>query len=326
MTKNNPVTPLRVSSLPVELLTDILEDLPSGVLVFTPVHDDQHNICDFRYLAANKLALRIVRQDVNDLLGARMLELFPAMGSTGLFDKLRNVMETKQPQSFEQFIPAESSVWKSSKWYAMNAKSHNDMLVVTLEDITQRKQLEEYIKKMAFQDELTGIYNRRYFLARTPQLLSLAARQDWSCALLYFDLNGFKQVNDTCGHSAGDKLLQAIAWRLGSISRDGDIFFRSGGDEFALFLTKATDKTALRTAERIAAEFTRPFLIDTTQHHIGVSIGVIVMPSGEATVDRLLEWADRAMYDAKARKQQEPIAISYWSGQGSDMLAHTIRY
>lgn len=159
---------------------------------------------------------------------------------------------------------------------------------------------------------MTGIHNRRYFQARAPELLSIARREAWTCALLYFDLDGFKSVNDSYGHSTGDRILQEVARRFGAIRREGDIFFRAGGDEFALFLPNADKRAALVTAERVADELAVTFELDGVAHTVGVSIGVAVMLSEEASVDDLLERADRAMYAAKARQGGVPNTVVLW--------------
>ena len=288
----------------------ILDALPLGVCMFTPVYEDGV-ITDFRWRMMNRFAVNLLSSD-SSLVGQDLLENAPHLEGSVLFDALLASFKTHQAQRLEQFFPASSSVTGADRWYSINIQYLDQRLIVTFEDITTQKAVENHIKQLVFQDELTGIYNRRYFLARAPELIALAQREAWSCALIFFDLNGFKAVNDSYGHQTGDKLLQAVAWRLSRASREGDIFFRSGGDEFAFFLPNSSEKAALATANRIKNELQPSFSIEGAEHRIGASIGVSVMLSEEATVDKLLERADAAMYSAKERKEAEPYAVVLW--------------
>jgi diguanylate cyclase (GGDEF)-like protein len=296
---------------PLTLLPQILDDLPIGLMLLEPIYQDE-KLADFRWLFINQLAAQLMTTDAQTVVGKQLLEHAPHLKESSLFEKLLQAMESCSNQSFEQFLSAEQSLSRQDVWYAINAQPQQSYLVVTFENITKRKEFEGYVRQMAFQDELTGIYNRRYFRSRVPSLISLARREGWSCALLYLDLNGFKTINDTFGHSEGDQLLRAIAWRLDANCREGEIFFRSGGDEFALFMPKADITAGLGAAKRIAGELALPFTLNENSHRIGASIGVAVMPSKEASLDIMLERADHAMYAAKQRKG-ELSAISLWT-------------
>ena len=295
---------MNVADLTLDKLTDLLDALPLGIFLLHPDGDT------FETRLSNGLATQLLQVDP---VGHDLLSLAPHLRGSDLHRALREVLEAQAPQKLEQFFSAHESLMGKDRWYALTVQPFGEELLVTSEDITQQKQVEEHIRKMAFQDDLTGIYNRRYFMARTPGLLALARREAWSCALLFFDLNGFKTVNDTHGHKIGDQVLQAVAWRLSQVSRDGDVFFRSGGDEFAFFLPNTDEASALTAAKRIAAALSEPVETAGTTHRVGVSIGVAVMLSEEASVDTLLERADQAMYAAKGRKVEDPTAITLWT-------------
>ncbi len=303
---------MRDYSIVGSILSSIIKDLPIAVFICEAVHNTE-GIADFKYIYANELAATISAASSKEIVGQTMLELRPDIADTDLLTRYKNVLLTGNPIEFEQFFSAEKSLRGQDVWFAIKAQRHEEFLIVLVENISKRKLLENHIKQMAFQDELTLVYNRRYFVSRTPQLLSLAKRHNWSCGLLYFDLNGFKQVNDEHGHSTGDKLLKQVAWRLSKLSRDQDIFFRSGGDEFALFLPHASEEEALLAARRIAVIFEEETIVDNLNFAIGASIGVAVMPAEEANLDALLERADKAMYKAKERKNTERAPIALWT-------------
>lgn len=109
--------------------------------------------------------------------------------------------------------------------------------------------------------------------------------------------------------------MQAIAWRLSKVSLSADLFFRSSGDEFAFFTPNSGHESAFATANRIRDELKKPFDTESVAHQIGVSIGVAVMLSEDATVDKLLERADAAMYSAKDCKEQDAYAVVAWAPQ-----------
>jgi diguanylate cyclase (GGDEF)-like protein/PAS domain S-box-containing protein len=196
---------------------------------------------------------------------------------------------------------------------SVSAVQHDDgsvnYLIAQVQDITARKRYEEQVKVMAYRDELTGLHNRRYFFERVPKQLALAHQSGWPVALIYLDLNGFKEVNDTLGHQTGDELLKQVVAHLGGALRDIDIFARFGGDEFVVMLFNVIEAEARGAAERFTSCMKRPFHLSGTPYQVGVSVGVVVAPDGTTDIDALLKQADTAMYRAKGRKASEPYAI-----------------
>jgi diguanylate cyclase (GGDEF)-like protein/PAS domain S-box-containing protein len=171
--------------------------------------------------------------------------------------------------------------------------------VATHRDITEQRRAEAKIVHMARHDALTGLPNRLQFGERLAQALT-RIEPGKVVAVHLFDLDRFKIVNDTLGHSVGDKLLQMAADRLRSIKRDTDTIARMGGDEFAIVqvgLTDATDAAAL--AHRIIARLSEPYAIDGHQAVIGASVGISIGQDGSATPDQLVRNADLALYGAK---------------------------
>jgi diguanylate cyclase (GGDEF)-like protein/PAS domain S-box-containing protein len=172
--------------------------------------------------------------------------------------------------------------------------------VVTFRDVTDRKQAEEMIHRMAYHDSLTGLPNRKLFSDRLGIALAQARRNQKRVAIAMLDLDHFKVVNDTLGHEVGDLLLQATAERLRLALRKSDTVARIGGDEFALILPELQGiKEAIQVAQKIVDSFRKPFLIDIYQLTVTTSIGVAVYPTDGTDEGLLLKNADQAMYQAK---------------------------
>jgi diguanylate cyclase (GGDEF)-like protein len=167
-----------------------------------------------------------------------------------------------------------------------------------LVDITERKRLEEQLAHQAFYDALTGLANRALFTDRAHHALAGAGRRGGSVVIMMMDLNGFKGVNDTLGHGAGDRVLEEFARRLRDALRPGDTAARVGGDEFALLLEEAALEDAAGVAGRVLGRAKEPFDADGREVFLDVSIGIAEGrdPGG---LDLLMRNADAAMYAAK---------------------------
>ena len=156
------------------------------------------------------------------------------------------------------------------------------------------------LTQQAFHDSLTGLPNRKLLLDRADVAVEIAAATGTRVALLLLDLNGFKQVNDTVGHHAGDVLLQLVAKRLQGVVRRPDLVARLGGDEFSVLLTCDPDeRAAIGVGERICERLREPFDIEGQPVRIGASIGVAVFPEHGTEVGELMREADAYMYEAK---------------------------
>jgi diguanylate cyclase (GGDEF)-like protein/PAS domain S-box-containing protein len=169
-------------------------------------------------------------------------------------------------------------------------------------DITEQKQAEERIQHVAHHDSLTGLPNRLLFNDRLGQAISLAKRDSRQLALLYLDLDKFKPVNDTLGHTVGDELLQAVAARLQHQVRESDTVARVGGDEFTIILPDiASLEQAETVAKKIVVALAAPFQLGIQKQlvNIGISIGIAVYPRDARDADALIKAADAAMYSAK---------------------------
>lgn len=168
------------------------------------------------------------------------------------------------------------------------------------QEIAERRQAEAIITHMANHDSLTGLPIRPLFMDRLSQALATARRSGRDVAVLFVDLDGFKSVNDSFGHEAGDRLLKEAARRLLASVRETDTVARHGGDEFTVVLTDVADSNAVTTVARKMIEaLAQPFKLQNDEARIGASVGIALSSANGDNPEVLLERADAAMYVAK---------------------------
>lgn len=167
-------------------------------------------------------------------------------------------------------------------------------------DIADRREAEQKLAYLAHHDSLTGLPNRLLFFNNLQHAIRLAKRNSHKVATLFLDLDGFKQVNDTLGHSAGDQLLQGVAKRLKETIRVSDTVARIGGDEFTFALYNiGTEENVALIARKIIAALSHPFDLKDAQCRVGGSIGISIHPDDSENIEELIVQADKAMYLAK---------------------------
>lgn len=173
--------------------------------------------------------------------------------------------------------------------------------IAQIEDITERKRSQEQIRQLAYYDTLTNLPNRRLLLDRMHHALSQAKHHGRSMAIMFLDLDHFKQINDTLGHDVGDELLKVVAKRLSTCIRSGDTVSRQGGDEFVIILEEvAHSQDAALVAEKTIKTLSEPVIVREHELHITTSIGIAIYPvNGTDDVLELMKKADMAMYSAK---------------------------
>ena len=168
--------------------------------------------------------------------------------------------------------------------------------------VTEERETKRQLATLAYVDQLTDLPNRKAFQDRLRETLARANRQgpDGPQALLLLDLDHFKDINDTLGHEAGDRVLREAAGRIRGAVRDSDLVFRQGGDEFTVLLTLlAADTDAAFVAEKLVQSFRAPIVLDGNPLYVGVSIGIAVHPRDGESADELLRAADTALFEAK---------------------------
>ena len=174
--------------------------------------------------------------------------------------------------------------------------------VCAMQDISFIKESQRKMEQLAYYDVLTGLANRSYFRDQLRKAIAMSSRGYYHFALLYFDLDEFKRINDTLGHDAGDELLKEVARRLISRLREEDTIARLGGDEFAVILSGISDrKQAAAIATNLQQAFALPVKLAGHDVSISASIGITIAPEDADEEELLLKHADLAMYEAKAR-------------------------
>ena len=194
-----------------------------------------------------------------------------------------------------------------AKQFSLNPIDYSSVgyrhMVITIEDITDKKRAEDKIWQQANFDSLTGIANRRRFNDRLTNSIQVASRENGKFSIFYIDLDHFKPVNDLMGHEVGDKVLIEVGGRLKTcIKREVDLVARLGGDEFAVILHSTYERSTLESiAEKMVAVLSAPYLFNEQKIIIGCSIGIAVYPDSGQTLDDLLSNADKYMYQSKQR-------------------------
>jgi diguanylate cyclase (GGDEF)-like protein/PAS domain S-box-containing protein len=176
-----------------------------------------------------------------------------------------------------------------------------DVVLASVRDISDRREAEQQIRHMARYDGLTGLPNRGVFVEAVERAISRSRRDGRNFAVLFLDLDNFKDVNDTLGHPAGDMLLREVAERLRSAVRETDVVARFGGDEFAVLVDDMRGATdAAQLGDKLIKALDAPFTIQGTQVRTGLSIGIAPYAEGSADVETLMSHADVALYRAKS--------------------------
>jgi diguanylate cyclase (GGDEF)-like protein len=234
---------------------------------------------------ANQAAVELFGLDLGSLLGENI----------GIFIGKRKVREISIHRKDGSILTAEVTV-ADTCWYNKPAK------LACLRDVTEQKKARRLLEYLSHYDYLTQLTNRVYFEQILQKSLARARRSQQKVALLFLDLNKFKEINDTYGHYAGDKLLIQIAERLKQCLREADTASRLGGDEFTIILEGLGEKNEVEPiAKRIIETISEPISIDGHILSINASIGIAVFPKDGETIEELIRNADKAMYLVKKR-------------------------
>lgn len=290
------ITTVYLSNQRNKLAASVFESTAEAIVI-----TDSYN----QIVSVNEAFSRITGYRQEEVIGGN-----PSMLSSG-----------RQPQEFYDAMwqcLKESGSWQGEVW---NRKKNGELYVEWLSitvlknrfdevenyvavfsDITDRKEKEELIRYQANYDALTGLPNRVLFNDRVAQALSSAKRYPKvRGALMFIDLDHFKEVNDNLGHEAGDKLLKLVAERLQKYTRESDTVARLGGDEFTVMLPAISSiEDVGKVAEKIIESLSKTFDLDGKAAHISASVGVTIFPDDGDEITRVLQNADQAMYAAKS--------------------------
>ena len=322
--KNNSVFEVEVYGAATQLLRQpavisILHDISERQAAEQVVEDQLHFIAklietipnpvfykdeDGRYLGCNAAFERYIGRNRDSLVGRTVYDISPKDLADIYFAADKALFDHPGTQSYETTVSYADGTRHNVVFYkATFDKSDGSLggLVGVILDISDRKQMEETIWHEANYDGLTGLPNRRLFQDRLNEELKRAQRNDHQLALLFIDLDRFKEVNDTLGHNAGDQLLIQAAQRICVTLRSSDTVARQGGDEFIVILPDITNLSMPeRVAQRIINSLTAPFDLDGQPAHVSASIGIACYPNDSMEMETLIRYADQAMYTAKS--------------------------
>lgn len=274
------------------------EGTDEGFYILNPIRDLKGKIIDFQFADCNVRGANFFGLNRDELIGVHMSSL----QGESYFKTLMEIYSKAMEKGFhedEYKLPEASPL--NMIWARRRLARSGFGLAVTIKDISAKKAAEEQLSLLANQDSLTGLFNRNWFLTFLPTALQRANREQYRLALLFIDLDGFKSVNDTQGHAAGDHLLKSVASRLQSVLRPTDNVVRLGGDEFVVVLEPVVgEDEPAKVAQRIIEVFQQPLWWGGQKHLIGASIGISLYPDDGKDAETLLKNADIAMYSVKA--------------------------
>jgi diguanylate cyclase (GGDEF)-like protein/PAS domain S-box-containing protein len=263
-----------------------------------------------RYQYANSKACQMVGQPLDRVVGQTDADFFDADTATKLrVNDLRVLQRGERVEEEEVNRSADGQVehsFVSVKLPLRDADGRIYALCGISTDITKRKQAEEAIHQLAFYDPLTGLPNRRLLHDRVQQFLGTIARTSQGAALMFVDVDNFKDINDTLGHDVGDALLRQIATRMSECLRAQDTLARLGGDEFVVMLIDLSlqpQEAAAQTqhvAQKLLERLREPYQVGERTCESSVSIGVALMDAQNSSREEIFKQADLAMYQAKA--------------------------
>ena len=257
-----------------------------------------------RILYLNAAVTRLARRPVKDFLADNWLwrRMIHRQDRARVRGSLKKVLRDGSLTHDFRIVCADGEVRvvENRVHVVRNAEGRLQRIDGTMADITERKHSQERIEYLAQYDIVTGLPNRRLFNDRLTLAMARDKRLDTMTALLLLDLDRFKQVNETLGHSAGDKVLQAVTARLRDGLREVDTIARLGGDEFVVILESVTERAhATRVAEKIVEAMAEPLILEGQEIFVTASIGVALCPADADSVEKLIESAELAMYQAK---------------------------
>ncbi|WP_332878223.1 bifunctional diguanylate cyclase/phosphodiesterase [Massilia sp. S19_KUP03_FR1] len=290
------------------------EHANDGFYMASPVRDRKGAITDFRIVDCNEQGAWFYGYQRASLVGKLLSEVNLGTDHATLFASYQAAMETG---FYEEDRRISDEPGMNLRWGHRRLVRVGAGLAITLQDISERKAHEAQTARLVNEDSLTGLPNRPAFLHYAQQALERAQQDGAASALLFIDLDDFKQVNDTHGHGAGDRLLQAAAARLLSLLRPQDRVARFGGDEFVVLLDCCDGPLhSASVAERVIGAFAQPFPIgDGVQVLVGASVGIALAPNDGADASTLIQHADMAMYagknDGKGQYRYFDHAISH---------------
>lgn len=257
-----------------------------------------------RYIGCNIAFEQFIGKQREQLVGMSVFDMSPPDLAERYHAADQKLFDARGTQVYEAQVQYADGVRRDVMFYkATFDKADGSLggLVGLILDISERKRMEQAIWREANYDALTGLPNLRLLRDRLAEELERSRRKSSILALLFIDLDRFKEVNDTLGHHVGDQLLIQAAERINAVVRSGDTVSRQGGDEFVVILPEISDaQSAGLIASKIIRLLGLPFLLGSNQVYVAASIGIALCPDDSTQLETLVSFADQAMYAAKA--------------------------
>jgi diguanylate cyclase (GGDEF)-like protein len=273
------------------------ESANDGFYMASALRDRDGQIVDFRIVDCNERAAFFYGMSRAELLGRRLSQI--ASGPFGE-ELLAVYCKAMEEGYYEDDRQAPDDNRLNIAWGHRRLVRVGNGLAVTLQDVSHRKAHEVELERLANEDALTGLPNRHALLDLLPAALAQADAAGTGLALLFIDLDEFKQVNDAHGHAVGDQLLKVAAQRLVTLLRPSDQVARFGGDEFVVLLRPCEgERQIAAVAERVVSAFGAPVVLGDELHGLGVSIGISIYPRDGNDAATLIRHSDIAMYAGK---------------------------
>jgi diguanylate cyclase (GGDEF)-like protein/PAS domain S-box-containing protein len=282
---------------------------------------------DGTYYSAHTPTDNFLLAPAKELIGKTVSEVLPSEHAAIIMAAIQEANETgySQGKQYQRMTSQGLSWFELSIAKKAGGDSQSSRFMAISRNISERKLAAERIQHLAFYDLLTGLPNRRLLLDRLNHALSTSARSGRSGAILFLDLDNFKTLNDTLGHSIGDQLLQAVGKRLTECLREGDTVARLGGDEYVAVLEDLSDQAIESAAQaeiianKILSALNRPYILAARDYHNTPSIGVTLFKGHEIEVEELLRQADIAMYQAKKAGRN---TVRFFNPQMQENITH----
>ena len=267
--------------------------------LMTPIHDADGNVVDYRHVRVNRALCEEYGRSEEEVLAMTLTELEPGAVRTGLLAAYISAAQAEKPVELDGFHYVSTFTGASEYYDIRMVPVPGGAISLSWRDVTARIEGEQQLVRQATYDDLTGVLKRDAALRRLEELVAEERRPGTDAALLFVDVDGFKGINDTFGHSVGDALLQTIAARMRASIRESDVIGRLGGDEFVVVLEQLHGTgEALALAESMRAACAEPVVTADGTVATTLSIGLAVRQPQEV-VSAWVARADRAMYDAK---------------------------
>lgn len=257
----------------------------------------------WRVIRVNPAFSRVTGYEPAEVVGRKPMVLSSGVHEPEFYDDLWAALDANGAW--------EGEIWNRRKngevypeWLRINAVEDEQGgitgYVAIMSDITHRKKAETELLRQATRDPLTGLANRQLFMHVLDDSIERAGSMERLCAVLFVDLDGFKEINDRWDHAAGDEMLKEVARRLRGTVRVSDEVARLGGDEFVVVLTEVREpQDAARVAEKIVGALAEPYRLSAGEGRISASVGISVYPANATSAEDLVRAADQAMYSAK---------------------------